>query len=273
VSGPTPDAFAVLCRGVTKTYGKGDNAVVALRGADLECRYGQMTYLVGPSGCGKTTLISILAGLVTPDGGELRVLGDDLRAFRRGALTRWRSRNVGFIFQAFNLIPQLTIAENVAVPLVIRGERVSTAVEKAKALLARVGLAGREHSRPGKLSGGQQQRVAIARSLVHDPRILVCDEPTSALDVSVQSQILNLLGDLQKEFGLSYLFISHDMAVVHHICDRIAVMWNGRIVEEGDRDRIINRPEHSYTRALLSAVPEADPRRQKERVKFEGMRT
>ena len=237
MSGPTPDAFAVLCRGVTKTYGKGDNAVVALRGADLECRYGQMTYLVGPSGCGKTTLISILAGLVTPDGGELRVLGDDLRAFRRGALTRWRSRNVGFIFQAFNLIPQLTIAENVAVPLVIRGERVSTAVEKAKALLARVGLAGREHSRPGKLSGGQQQRVAIARSLVHDPRILVCDEPTSALDGPLGRKIMELIIETSRKPDRAVVVVTHDDRVFD-LADRIVHMDDGRI----DRIDLVGGP-------------------------------
>jgi len=221
--------YAVRCRGVTKTFGRGDNAVVALRGADLECGWGRMTYLVGPSGCGKTTLISILAGLLTPDGGELEVLGQDLRGLSRGKLTRWRSENVGFIFQAFNLIPQLTIAENVAVPLVIRGERVRTALRKAEAMLDLVGLGGRERSRPNKLSGGQQQRVAIARSLVHDPRILVCDEPTSALDGELGRRIMELIAATARHPERAVIVVTHDDRI-YDLADSIVHMDDGRAV-------------------------------------------
>ena len=150
------------------------------------------------------------------------------------------------------------------------GDELRTRVED---LLVRCGLWKQAADRyPHEFSGGQRQRIGIARALALEPRMIVCDEPTSALDVSIQSQILNLLDDLQDEFGLSYLFISHDMAVVHHVCDRSAVMLDGKIVEVGDRDRIINDPQHEYTRALLSAVPEPDPRRERKRITFSGMR-
>jgi ABC-type oligopeptide transport system ATPase subunit len=144
---------------------------------------------------------------------------------------------------------------------------------RVEELLVKCGLWKQAADRyPHEFSGGQRQRIGIARALSLNPRLIVCDEPTSALDVSIQSQILNLLADLQQEMGLSYLFISHDMAVIHHICDRIAVMYNGKIVEAGSRDEIIGNPQHEYTRALLSAVPEADPRGKKQRVKPENAR-
>ncbi|MDZ4755592.1 MAG: ABC transporter ATP-binding protein [Phycisphaerae bacterium] len=234
----TPDpgagSVAIRLRGVTKTFGRGDNAVPALRGADLDAMYGHVTFLVGPSGCGKTTLISIVAGLLHRDGGELSVLGEDLSTMSRGVLTRWRSENVGFIFQAFNLIPQLTIAENVSVPLVIRGARRRDAVRKAAEILEKMGLGGRERSSPNKLSGGQQQRVAIARSLVHDPHILVCDEPTSALDASVGRRVMELIAGVARQPDRAVLVVTHDDRIFP-FADRIVHMDDGRVTQTEDR--------------------------------------
>jgi putative ABC transport system ATP-binding protein len=227
---PEAGEVAIRLTEATKTFGRGDNAVPALRGATLEALYGQTTFLVGPSGCGKTTLISIVAGLLHRDGGQLSVLGKDLGELSRSALTRWRSENVGFIFQAFNLIPQLTVAENVSVPLVIRGVRRSVALRKAAAILEAVGLGGRERSKPNKLSGGQQQRVAIARSLVHDPRILVCDEPTSALDASVGHKVMEQIAAVAKRPDRAVLVVTHDDRIFP-FADRIAHMDDGRITK------------------------------------------
>ena len=173
-----------------------------------------------------------------------------------------------------SLNPRMRVGRIVGEPLLVHGlasgEELRTRVEN---LLERCGLWKQAADRyPHEFSGGQRQRIGIARALAVEPKLIVCDEPTSALDVSIQSQILNLLADLQVEFGLSYLFISHDMAVIHHVCDRIAVMYNGKIVETGSRDKVIQEPTHPYTKALLSAVPEPDPRRERNRVSFEGMR-
>ena len=185
-------------------------------------------------------------------------------------------RKMQIIFQdpAGSLNPRMRVGRIVGEPLAVHGIASGDELEhRVEELLERCGLWKQAADRyPHEFSGGQRQRIGIARALALEPTLIVCDEPTSALDVSIQSQILNLLSDLQDEFKLSYLFISHDMAVIHHVCSRIAVMLDGKIVEEGDRTKIIEDPQHPFTQALLSAVPEADPRRRKERVAYEGMR-
>ena len=233
----TATDLAIRLRAVEKTFGKGESAVRALRGVDLDVPAGEMTMLVGPSGCGKTTLISILAGLLSRDKGELEVFGQDLNALRRDRLSAWRRDNVGFIFQQFNLVPQLTVAENVSVPLVLKGESVGAAVRKANELLATLGLEGRGKSAPLKLSGGQQQRVAIARALIHDPRLLVCDEPTSALDAELGRRVMTLIRDRSRRPDRAVVVVTHDDRIFH-LADSIAHMDDGVV------DRI-SRGEHS----------------------------
>jgi ABC-type oligopeptide transport system ATPase subunit len=225
---------------------------------------GETLGLVGESGCGKTTVGRTVLRLIPATAGDVLFQGESIFRMTGGALRRLR-RQMQIIFQdpAGSLNPRMTVGRIVGEPLVVhklaRGEELRAHVEE---LLERCGLWKAAADRyPHEFSGGQRQRIGIARALALKPKLIVCDEPTSALDVSIQSQILNLLKDLQEEFGLAYLFISHDMAVIHHICDRVAVMFDGRIVEEGDRDSIINNPRHEYTRTLLAAVPVADPRR------------
>jgi len=228
VNAPAATNLAIRLRKVEKTFGKGESAVRALRGVDLDVPAGEMTMLVGPSGCGKTTLISILAGLLSRDKGELEVFGQDLNALRRDKLSAWRRDNVGFIFQQFNLVPQLTVAENVSVPLVLKGESVSAAVKRANELLATLGLEGRGKSAPLKLSGGQQQRVAIARALIHEPRLLVCDEPTSALDAELGRRVMTLIRDRSHQHDRAVIVVTHDDRIFH-LADRIAHMDDGLI--------------------------------------------
>jgi putative ABC transport system ATP-binding protein len=174
--------IAVHCTGVTKTYGTGNAKVIALRGIELDVHTGELLMLVGPSGCGKTTLISVIAGILDQDEGSCVVFDRDWQQMSLYAKTRYRGRHIGFVFQAFNLLPTLTAAENVAIPLLINGGGRREALSRAQEVLAQVGLGERAEAVPAQLSGGQQQRVAIARALVHDPKLIVCDEPTSALD-------------------------------------------------------------------------------------------
>ena len=239
-------------------------------------RRGETLGLVGESGCGKTTVGRTILRLIPNSGGSVRFDGRDVLS--AGALDlRKLRREMQIIFQdpGGSLNPRMRVGGIIGEPLEVHGltssaDETRTRVEE---LLVKCGLWKQAADRyPHEFSGGQRQRIGIARALSLQPRLIVCDEPTSALDVSIQSQILNLLGDLQDEMGLSYLFISHDMAVIHHICDRIAVMYNGKIVEEGTRDEIINAPKHEYTQALLSAVPEADPRRKRQRIKLANAR-
>jgi putative ABC transport system ATP-binding protein len=221
--------IAVSCRGVSKTYGHGNAAVRALRGVDLEVRIGELLMLVGPSGCGKTTLISVLAGVLRRDDGACLVLGQDYDQMAPEETTCFRGKNIGFVFQAFNLLPALTAAENVATPLIINRVRPRLAVEQAVQVLQKVGFDERmTRSLPMDLSGGQQQRVAIARALVHNPRLIVCDEPTSALDAETGRNVMELMRRLAVGKDRALIVVTHD-ARIFEFADRIAQMNDGQI--------------------------------------------
>jgi putative ABC transport system ATP-binding protein len=229
----TENEHAVVTRGITKEFGSGDTRALALRGVDLDIAYGETTLLVGPSGCGKTTLISIIAGLLNPTDGEVSVLGHDLSELRGASLVNFRKRNIGFVFQQYNLLPALTAAENAAVPLLIAGEYRTKAVRTAKDLLTEVGLEPRMNAYPSQLSGGQQQRVAIARALIHQPRLMVCDEPTAALDAHSGQTVMQLLKRVAVQPDRALIIVTHDSRV-YGFGDRIVHMSDGRIerVEE-----------------------------------------
>jgi putative ABC transport system ATP-binding protein len=223
------DGRAVYCKGVIKTYVTGSTKVLALRGIDLDVRLGELLMLVGPSGCGKTTLISVIAGILDHDEGECLVFQQDVRAMGQTQKTRYRGANIGFVFQAYNLIPTLTVMENVAVPLLILGKPRAEAHSRAKEMLVRVGLGDKLNVFPGELSGGQQQRVAIARALVHSPRLIVCDEPTSALDAETGRMVMEVLRQTALSADRSLIIVTHDNRIFN-FADRIARMDDGRIV-------------------------------------------
>ena len=222
--------LAVACQGIRKHFGEAETRIEALRGADFQARFGELSFLVGPSGCGKTTLISVIAGLLDRTGGELRVLGtlmDDLRGTER---VLFRRKNLGFLFQEYNLLPALTVAENVAVPLLAAGLPRKQAVPRAKSLLSRLGLGNRTDALPSTLSGGQQQRAALARALIHEPRLVVCDEPTAALDHASGEAVMDLLASSAVHPDRAVIVVTHDSRVLHY-AHSIARMDDGRIVD------------------------------------------
>ncbi|MHA6345862.1 ABC transporter ATP-binding protein [Roseivivax sp. CAU 1761] len=248
--------------------------VRALDGASFELRPGRTLAVVGESGCGKSTLARVVTMIEPPSGGSLEIEGRAVGP-RGAARDRDLRATVQIVFQDpyGSLNPRQTIGDTLMEPLLLNRPDVSKSEREAKAreMLRLVGLREEHFERyPHMFSGGQRQRVAVARALMLDPKILVLDEPVSALDLSIQSQILNLLNDLQERFGLAYLFISHDLSVVRHIADEVMVMYLGRPVETGPKDQVFGNPRHPYTRALLSATPVADPRAQKNRIKLEG---
>jgi putative ABC transport system ATP-binding protein len=220
---------AVSLRGVSKAYGAGTSRVQALRGVDLDVRLGELLMLVGPSGCGKTTLISVVAAILDHDEGEIVVFDRDLKAMSPGEKTRFRGANIGFVFQAYNLIPTITVTENVAIPLLILGSRRAAALARAGEVLGSVGLGDKLEALPAALSGGQQQRVAIARALVNNPRLIVCDEPTSALDHDTGRLVMEVLRKNALSADRALIIVTHDNRIFN-FADRIARMDDGRII-------------------------------------------
>jgi putative ABC transport system ATP-binding protein len=236
---PANTVPAIRCQGVTKEFGAGNALVRALRGVDMDIWPGELTLLAGPSGCGKTTLLSVIAGILDQTAGSVGVLGTDLASLSPRQKVRFRGQNIGFVFQQFNLLPALTAAENVTVPLILAGWSRHKALVRAKQLLGSMGMSDRVDSLPGKLSGGQQQRVAIARALIHEPRIVVCDEPTSALDAKTGHVIMQLLRNVALERERAVVVVTHDNRVFE-FGDRIARMEDGHIVrvdEQSPNDR------------------------------------
>jgi putative ABC transport system ATP-binding protein len=225
---PAATEMAVTATGLVKSFGIGDARTVALKGATFGAREGELHLVVGPSGCGKTTLLSVVAGTLDWDEGQVSVFGTSLNGMKKRDVTDFRRRNVGFIFQQFNLIPTLNLVENVSVPMLLNHKGRRQAEEAAADLLERVGLKGKEDKRPTQLSGGQQQRVAIARALVHEPRLLICDEPTSALDSSTGHQIMDLLCSASRAPGRCVIIVTHDPRIYGY-ADRITQMEDGRV--------------------------------------------
>jgi oligopeptide/dipeptide ABC transporter ATP-binding protein len=251
----------------------GRGLVRAVQDVSFTLHRGETLGIVGESGCGKSTLARVLLRLIEPDSGNIRLAGVDLRRLKSRAL-RAQRRSMQIIFQDpyASLDPRLTVGVILAEPLVIHevGDRHSRRARVAE-LMELVGLEADATTRyPHEFSGGQRQRIGIARAIALEPQLVIADEPVSALDVSIQSQILNLLIDLKARLGLSYIFISHDLSVVEHVSDRVAVMYLGQIVEMTDVESLYARPAHPYTQALLSAIPQLDPDGSRERIVLPG---
>ena len=247
----------------------------AVDGVSFEIGRGETLGLVGESGCGKSTCARSIVGLYPPTAGRVVYDGTEISGMTRKERAPYR-RKIQMIFQDpyASLDPRQTVASILAEPLKIhRLARPRERKLRAMQLLDAVGLNPRHiHRYPHEFSGGQRQRIGVARALAMEPDLIICDEPVSALDVSIQAQVVNLLEELQERFNLSYLFIAHDLAVVRHICDRVAVMYLGKVVEIATRDELFENPQHPYTRALMSAVPHPDPKieRTRERIVLEG---
>ena len=237
--------LAVTCRDVRKHFGEGNSAVEVLRNVNFEAKQGELTFLVGPSGCGKTTLISVIAGLLDKSAGRVELFSQEVEKLAPSDRILFRRKNLGFVYQQFNLLPALTAGENVAVPLLAARMPRRAAIERSKALLVKLGLKDRLDTLPAKLSGGQQQRVALARALVHEPRLIICDEPTAALDHATGEAVMQLLSENAVHPDRAVIVVTHDNRVFHH-ADAIAHMDDGRIVKTESQARVRGRsPEIS----------------------------
>jgi putative ABC transport system ATP-binding protein len=240
--------IVIDARAVEKSFGDGSDRIHVLKKVNFQARTGEITMLVGPSGCGKTTLLSAIAGTMRIDAGDISVFGSDLVKMSGGALTRFRAKKIGFIFQQFNLIPTLTVAENVGVPLLIQGVSASKALKRSREILEQVGLGTRWKDRPNKLSGGQQQRVAIARALVHQPPLVICDEPTAALDAQNGEIVMDLFRQVARSPDRAVIIVTHDNRIFSY-ADRIARMDDGEIVEVKEQ-ATDSAPEFQHEHAL-----------------------
>ncbi len=253
-------------------FSRKENFVKAVDGVSFTIKPGETLSIVGESGCGKSTTGRVLMKLLDPTEGRIIFEGEDITDFSADKIRPYR-KEFQMIFQDpyASLNPRLTVKEIIEEPLIVHNLEKSKRQERVIELLEVVGLNKYHANRyPHEFSGGQRQRIGIARALAVNPKLIIADEPVSALDVSIQSQILNLLKDLQEQYNLTYLFIAHDLSVVEHISDRVAVMYLGRIVELTDRDRLFKNPLHPYTKALLSAVPIPDPSAKKNRIVLTG---
>jgi putative ABC transport system ATP-binding protein len=226
-------SLAVCVNKVTKRFHQGGDAIVALKQVDFEARSNELLMIVGPSGCGKTTLLSVIAGTLQADEGKVDVFNTPLHQLTAAQTTEFRRQHIGFIFQQYHLIPTINCLENVSVPLLLNGWSKSDAEDQAVTLLTKVGLKGREKDLPKRLSGGQQQRIAIARALVHEPRLVICDEPTAALDAETGGKIMELMADIARVPNRCVIVVTHDSRIFKH-ADRVAKMDDGSVVSIED---------------------------------------
>ena len=242
---------------IKKTYTMrfGGNQVQALKGVSFSVQEGEYVAIMGESGSGKTTLLNILAALDKPTGGQVMLEGKRLDAIEERDLAAFRRDNLGFVFQEFNLLDTFSIEDNILLPLVLAGRSVAEMKSAMEPLVRSLGIDNILKKFPYEVSGGQKQRAAVARAMITNPKLLLADEPTTALDVTIQAQILELLRRLNREMGMSVLFISHNLNVVRKLCTRVAVMEKGHIVETGPTEQVFHDPQADYTRRLIAAIP------------------